>query len=166
MTLVTGGFEGCPTFILTRTFQESVLGWVIRVDRNSKMREKVNEAGWATRVLSFVENIKAGWEFLKFWSMLSIFFYKMKGYLTHRRSQPSMDRKCTCIKFLLSTKYFILIVHCRISHHGTAVKNPTSVHEDASSIPDPAQWVKIQRCHELCIGCTHGSNPANVGAVA
>ena len=29
------------------------------------------------------------------------------------------------------------------------VKNPASVHQDVGSIPGPAQWVRIQHCHEL-----------------
>ena len=28
------------------------------------------------------------------------------------------------------------------SHCGSALTNPTSIHEVSSSIPDPAQWVK------------------------
>ena len=30
----------------------------------------------------------------------------------------------------------------RCSHCGSRVINPTSIHEDAGSIPGPAQWVK------------------------
>ena len=28
------------------------------------------------------------------------------------------------------------------SHYGSAIMNPTGIHEDVGSIPDPAQWVK------------------------
>ena len=35
------------------------------------------------------------------------------------------------------------------SHHGTAETNLTSVHEDSSSIPGLAQWLRIRRCLEL-----------------
>ena len=34
------------------------------------------------------------------------------------------------------------IWHKWSSHCGSAVKNPTSIHEYASLIPGPAQWVK------------------------
>ena len=30
----------------------------------------------------------------------------------------------------------------RISHHGSAVMNPTSIRKDAGSIPGLAQWIK------------------------
>ena len=32
--------------------------------------------------------------------------------------------------------------YIRSSHYGSVVMNPTSIHEDAGSIPDLAQWVK------------------------
>ena len=32
---------------------------------------------------------------------------------------------------------------------GSAVTNPTSIHKDMGSIPGLAQWLRIQRCHEL-----------------
>ena len=37
----------------------------------------------------------------------------------------------------------------RTSHCGTAETNPTRNHEIAGLIPGLAQWVRIQRCHEL-----------------
>ena len=33
-------------------------------------------------------------------------------------------------------------LHMRSSHCGSAVTNPVSIHDDASSISGPAQWVK------------------------
>ena len=35
------------------------------------------------------------------------------------------------------------------SHCGSVVMNPTSIHEDASSIPGPARWVKDPVLHKL-----------------
>ena len=35
------------------------------------------------------------------------------------------------------------------SHHGSAVMNPASMHEDAVSIPGLAQWLRIRCCREL-----------------
>ena len=37
----------------------------------------------------------------------------------------------------------------RSSLCGAIETNPTSIHEDVGRIPDPAQWVRIQRCCEL-----------------
>ena len=34
------------------------------------------------------------------------------------------------------------VIYAWSSHRGSAVMNPTSIHEDADSIPGPAQWVK------------------------
>ena len=35
------------------------------------------------------------------------------------------------------------------SHHDSGVMNPTSIHEDAGLIPDPAKWVKYLHCCEM-----------------
>ena len=39
--------------------------------------------------------------------------------------------------------YYIIktIISAGSSHCGAVEMNPTSIHEDAGSIPDPAQWV-------------------------
>ena len=36
----------------------------------------------------------------------------------------------------------------RSSHRGSALMNPTSIHENTGSIPGLTQWVKIQHCQE------------------
>ena len=40
------------------------------------------------------------------------------------------------------TSAFILKIPCGGSHHGSVARNPTSTHEDVSSIPGLTQWVK------------------------
>ena len=43
--------------------------------------------------------------------------------------------------FFLSSKIFFLIKSFRNPHHGSAVTNPTSIH-DVGWIPDLAQWLE------------------------
>jgi len=42
----------------------------------------------------------------------------------------------------MSTKGISKIILYRNSRHGSAVMNPTSIHEDGDSIPGLAEWVK------------------------
>ena len=58
---------------------------------------------------------------------------------------------CVCVMICASVLiYFLILGHSlplerqtlRSSCHGSAVTNPTSMHENASSIPALAQWVK------------------------
>ena len=39
-------------------------------------------------------------------------------------------------------KYLVQIITYKSSHCGSAVTNPTSIHEDVGSIPGLTQWVK------------------------
>ena len=43
---------------------------------------------------------------------------------------------------------------------GSVVTNPTSIHENAGSIPDLTQWVKESGIDLSCVGCRHGSDLA------
>ena len=52
-------------------------------------------------------------------------------------------------KFILTVIYLFKTVMLGSSHCGSAVTNPTGIHEEGSSIPGPAPWVRDPALLEL-----------------
>lgn len=121
ITLVNGGFGGFQTFILTRTFQESVPGWVMRADRNGILRKKVSGQSEKPVFLLFLGVSRLVENSLSLAACSPSFSTKWGEYLTHRRSQPSVERKWTYTNFLLSTKHFILIIPLNSHRNSTPI---------------------------------------------
>ena len=60
-----------------------------------------------------------------------------------RETHPIVSIYIYLPTYLYKEIYFKKLVH-RSSRCGSGVTNPTSIHEDAGSIPGPTQWVKDQ----------------------
>ena len=68
--------------------------------------------------------------------------YTWKRYFNKEKNTVTTN---TSFLYRKSIEWQILrsqTVDLRISHHGSVVTNPTSIHEDVNSIPGCTQWIK------------------------
>ena len=78
------------------------------------------------------------------------------------QSRNSIPGLCKVLGLALSKAIWVLMplgwcrdltrCHTQSSHSGSLEINLTSIHEDASSIPDLIRGLRIQHCCELCVG--------------